>query len=80
MIRNDLEALRKYCPEISEIISTPNADYSYRATVSHEAWGKALARIGAEIDYDNFKAVVAKRQGERRSIAPRTHTNVGQVS
>jgi len=49
------------------IADTPDADYGYRAIVTREDWQAAVAVLTAGIDYDNFKAMVAERQGVERA-------------
>lgn len=66
-VAEDLEALRQYCPQLGPTIRTPQADYAYRALVSHEAWSMALAAIARTIHYPNFKNAVYQRQGARRA-------------
>jgi hypothetical protein len=67
-VRGDLDALReRYLPELGETIETPKADYGYRALVSHAAFGEALGRIGADIDYPNFKNAVRDAMGAARA-------------
>ena len=66
-VRADLEALREYMPELTPIVHTPNGDYKYRARISHDAFGRGLARLGEKIEYDNFKSRVAATQGHRRA-------------
>src|SRR5262245_10898578 len=67
--RQDIEALRAYCPELGPTISTPLRDYGCRAVVPHKAWAMTMAKIGEAIDYSNFKDSVAEQQGyERASI------------
>ena len=63
--RADLEALEELIGPI-EILSTPRADYPWRAIISRERWSAAVVLLTAEIDYDNFKAAVGDRQGSRR--------------
>jgi hypothetical protein len=63
----DLEGLRAYIPEMSEIIESEDSDYRYRAVAKREAMMAVLATLVADIDYDNFKSEVASRQGYRRA-------------
>lgn len=80
-VLGDLEALRHYCPELGPTITTPLADYGYRAHVSHKAWGEALAKIGQAVDYHNFKDSVAERQGiERAAIYSRVWTDLLELA
>jgi len=55
--RKDLEILRKEYmgDDLGEIIAIPNTDYEYRAYCTHEAFGKALAKITMDIDFVKFK-------------------------
>ena len=74
-VKEDIEALGELIPEI-EPRSDGGADYRWRAVVSRAEWVVALARMGSEIDYPNFKAAVAQRQGAERA---RCYTEVWQV-
>lgn len=62
----DIEALREEIPAI-EPFEDATADYRHRAYVSRAEWVAALAQLTAELDYPNFKAEVARRQGTERS-------------
>jgi hypothetical protein len=73
--REDIEALRKWIPGV-EPSSDADADYRWRAVVSRAEWVVALAQMGSEIDYPNFKAAVAQRQGAERACF---YTEVWQV-
>ena len=67
-VKGDLEKLRdQYLPQLGSIRVNAGTDYKYRASVSHLDFGIALLRIGLDIDYDNFKHCVAKRQGTGRA-------------
>ena len=46
-----------------EIISTPQNDYPYRVTVSHEFFSKWVAHMASGITYKNFKSEVAATRG-----------------
>jgi 8-oxo-dGTP pyrophosphatase MutT (NUDIX family) len=64
----DLDALRaRYLPTLSPTIAGGGTDYRFRATCIAEAWGDALAAMGRDIDYANFKDEVAERQGKARA-------------
>ena len=63
--REDLEALREQIPDL-RIYEDADADYRYRAVVNHADWIAAVAILTAGIDYPNFKAAVAERQGPER--------------
>lgn len=67
-VREDLEALKtKYLPELDEIQESEVNDYRYRAVATQEAVAQAMARLVNDLDYDNFKNAVAKRQGQGRA-------------
>lgn len=67
-VRSDLDRLRAHaCPSLTSTLTGAGTDYPYRATCSHEAWAMALATMGRDIDYGNFKATVARRQGYTRA-------------
>ena len=69
-VAEDLDALRaRYLPSLSPTVPHAGTDYRYRATCSAAAWGDALAEMGRDIDYANFKLEVAKRQGSARAHA-----------
>lgn len=62
----DLDRLReRYLPSLSETVETADGDYRYRAWASHAAVAEALATIVRELDYDNFKNEVARKDYER---------------
>ncbi len=67
-VRADLDRLRaRACPTLGPTIAGGGTDYPYRAVCSHQAWAEALAALGRGIDYGNFKATVADRQGYGRA-------------
>ncbi len=47
--------------------SDATADYRWRAVVTRAEWVVALAQMASEVDYPNFKAAVAQRQGAERA-------------
>ena len=63
----DLKAMRVFCPELSPVSVSSETDYPVRAWVPREALARAVARVAMSIDYGNFKARVASRQGEARA-------------
>ena len=65
--RADLEALRDHVLGDLAILRTDQRDYRYRAVVARDEWAHAVQRLALEIDYPNFKAAVAVRQGPRRA-------------
>jgi hypothetical protein len=50
--------------ELGEIFSMPHTDYEWRAYCTLEAWGKALAQIGMDIDYVKFKETAEKKYND----------------
>lgn len=67
-VEEDLDRLRKmYAPELGPTIMLPNRDYPYRAYITHEKFSEAMVRATLDIDYTNFKAMVAKEQGYDRA-------------
>lgn len=65
-VRKDLDALKPLIPGL-RVSVTHDADYPYRALVTRKEWARALERLTAELDYDNFKDAVKKRQGDQRA-------------
>lgn len=63
----DLDHLRTRVPELTETMSTPDQDYPFRATVSAVSLAIGLGEVIQDIDYDNFKAAVARQQGYFRA-------------
>lgn len=67
-VAEDLERLRElYMPELGLTDATPKADYGFRAKVTHEAFGRGMAKLAMDIDYDNFKNEVYRRMGSGRA-------------
>lgn len=64
---SDLERLREhYLPKLSVTISKGGTDYPFRATISHAAFARGLAKIGNDVHYENFKSEVARKMGSKR--------------
>jgi len=66
-VRADLERLSAYVPDMSAIIESHDSDYSFRAVANRGAVSSAMAKLVADIDYDNFKSEIYKRQGNARA-------------
>jgi 8-oxo-dGTP pyrophosphatase MutT (NUDIX family) len=67
-VKCDLDNLRqKYLPELSPTIGHAGTDYPWRATIPHESFATALGKIAMDINYPNFKNVVAAKQGKARA-------------
>lgn len=65
-LREHLEALRNRFPEQlarCEIRQFDGTDYAYRVFIEKQVWTKILVELTEEMDYDNFKSVVARFQG-----------------
>ena len=43
------------------IIETPPSDYRFRTVLKKSDWARYLAEAALELDYDNFKDTVPKR-------------------
>ncbi|RRR70000.1 MAG: hypothetical protein EI684_14160 [Candidatus Viridilinea halotolerans] len=66
--RGDLEALREaYLPELGAVTEYGGTDYAFRAPVTKVAFTRAMARIVADMTYDNFKNEVSRQQGPERA-------------
>lgn len=63
----DLDRLRdRYLPGLTATQSTPRSDYAYRAKTTHAELAAAMAKIVADVTYDNFKSEVEAVQGYAR--------------
>lgn len=65
-VRAHLEALRERFPDLleaAEMHDSLGTDYAYRCFVSKATWSDVVARLAAELDYDNFKTEVRRHQG-----------------
>lgn len=65
--KKDLEILKeKYMgDELGDPISLVGTDYEWRAYCTPEAWGRALAKIGREIDYVKFKETAESKYHDK---------------
>jgi hypothetical protein len=73
-VRADLVRLLDYLPgprSSYKITATPQHDYEYRLICSHEDWADALANLGSEVDYDNFKSEIGRKDPRRESVLHR---------
>ena len=67
-VLEDFDRMRKlYYPEMGTVERSYNTDYPYRIYVSHDAWARVMAAMSKDINYANFKGMVAKEQGEERA-------------
>ena len=63
--KDDLERLLNAIGDVSDIISTPNADYAFRVIIPVESWAGYLYNSAREIDYSNFKDASCKGDHSR---------------
>ena len=66
-LRSHLTSLKERFPDLldgCEIRETAGADYAFRIFVQKPAWVRVMAGLAEETDYDNFKAEVARHQGD----------------
>jgi hypothetical protein len=67
-VKKDLKDLKRdYMPELSKITFHLDYDYPYRSMISHEDFGKGMAKLVMDINYEKFKTEVGRRQGFARS-------------
>jgi hypothetical protein len=65
----DLDRLReRYMPALSPTTESSWSDYRFRARISHADYAAGLAKLGADIDYDNFKNAVARTDKHRAKV------------
>lgn len=67
-VRQDLENLREYIPDLGAIQEHGRADYRFRAIASKESVARAFAAMVREIEYSNVKDRIAEVQGDERAI------------
>ena len=66
-VKADLENLRqRYLPTLGKITESSETDYRYRAKATHADFAEAVKKIAMDIDYPNFKQLVAAEQGSKR--------------
>ena len=63
---DDIRALADLLPD-SEPWSLENSDYEWRLECSKQEWSVVMAALTDDIDYDNFKNAVGRKQGKERS-------------
>lgn len=66
-VHDDLMRLEAFLPSMGQIIESEDSDYRFRAVAPRQAVSAAMAKLAADIDYDNFKNEVASRQGHARA-------------
>jgi hypothetical protein len=65
----DLKGLLNAASLSKEIISTPHADYAFRAVVGHDELERVFAALGNSIDYPNFKSCIGALPGQRDKLS-----------
>jgi hypothetical protein len=63
--KSDLVALGKKIGIKLRIRETPLGDYRYRAVLKKADWARYLTEVALELDYDNFKNTVPKKDRRR---------------
>ena len=67
-VREDLVALQaSVLPGMWAIQENAGSDYRFRALAPRKEVAAAMAEMVMQLDYDNFKNAVAKRQGKPRA-------------
>ena len=51
------------------LVETPHSDYRFRVCLPQAMWAAYVAAAAEAIDYPNFKAAIAERQGADRAHA-----------
>lgn len=66
-VKADLQALKKqFLPELGNIQESTVTDYRFRARAPRRAVVRACAQMAEQINYDNFKSEVMRRQEKDR--------------
>ncbi len=50
------------------VIKTPKGDYSYRIEVTHEELQKLMRVLIEDLDYNNFKSMIALQQDQKEKL------------
>lgn len=66
-VAGDLERMLAVAGVSAEVLTTPDADYRYRAAISRADFLRLMVVLGESVDYPNFKGEVATHpaQAER---------------
>lgn len=65
-VRKDLERLKERNPLVGDIEAESGTDYEFRVRVNRAILVSIMRDAIYDIDYDNFKSAVKKRQGRKR--------------
>lgn len=66
-VRSDLDALKKYLPTLGDIEEGAGTDYRFRAKANCNAIAKALTKMVQQLEYENFKNEVSRKQRKDRA-------------
>jgi hypothetical protein len=66
-VRSDLEGLKAYLTDMSDIVESNDSDYKFRVVAKRGAVEAAMAALIADIGYSNFKSEVAATVGYARA-------------
>ncbi len=66
-VRSDLEGLKAYLTDMSDIVESEDSDYRFRSVAERGAVEAAMAALIADIGYSNFKSEVAVTAGYARA-------------
>ena len=66
-VRSDLEGLKAYLTDMSDIVESQDSDYRFRSVAERGAVEAAMAALIADIGYSNFKSEVAATVGYARA-------------
>jgi hypothetical protein len=67
-VRTDLERLAAHSNiELGPIRQWPDRDYPYRVVIARADWASVLVDLAMDIDYPNFKSIVAAIDGPSRA-------------
>ena len=76
----DLDRLREtYLPALSETVETPGGDYRYRAWIGRDDLAEGMAEIVRNLDYNNFKNEVARRDSSRAHVYGEVWSVLGEL-
>lgn len=64
-VQGDLENMVQLSGLNQKVLSTPQADYPYRVSLSREELGRVMDSLGNDIDYPNFKSRIAAKTDQR---------------
>lgn len=66
-LEGDLERLRERMPTLGPTVVTPEADYRFRAIISHADFAAGMLGLVEDLRYSNFKSHVRRTMGAERA-------------